>query len=157
MAEWLQWIADGSIATSLRRSTVVYPLLSAAHITSLGMLIGTIMALDLRMLGAFQRFSLPELAQLMPKLAAAGLLSAVVTGALLFSVQPSHYAANSAFQIKLVLIGVGLLNVLLVHRFGDWRAVTQGQQPSVRLRVGAVLSLLIWLAVIVAGRWVAFV
>lgn len=157
MAEWLQWIADGSIATSLRRSTVAYPLLSAAHITSLGVLIGTIMALDLRMLGAFRRFSLPELTQMMPKLAAAGLLSAVVTGALLFSVQPSHYAANSAFQIKLVLIALGLLNVVLVHRLADWRSVIQGQPPSVRLRIGATLSLLTWLAVIVAGRWVAFV
>lgn len=157
MAEWLQWIADSAIATSLRRSTVLYPLLSAAHITSLGVLIGTIMTLDLRMLGALRRSSLAELAQLMPKLAAAGLLSAVLTGALLFSVQPGHYATNTAFQIKLVLLALGLLNVFLVHRLEDWRLVTQGHSPSVRVRLSASCSLLLWLAVIIAGRWVAFV
>ena len=67
----------------------------------------------------------------------------------------SFRACRSA--AKLILIGFGLLNVLLVHRLNDWRQVVQGQPATIRLRFCATTSLLLWLTVIIAGRWVAFV
>jgi hypothetical protein len=149
-------LGDTAIASALRQSTVVYPLVSSIHIFGLGLLIGGVVTLDLRLLGIIRRGTLSELAPLMSRLAAVGLLLAVMTGALLFSVQPGHYLDNRAFLLKLIFISLGLLNVLLVHQLPHWKAVLAGQPAAPILKLTASLSLALWLAVLLSGRWIAF-
>ncbi|WP_111640658.1 DUF6644 family protein [Marinimicrobium alkaliphilum] len=150
-------LGDTTLASALRQSSIAYPLVSSAHIFGIGLLAGGIVILDLRLLGAIRRGSLSELAPLMSLVAAVGLALAIVTGTLLFSVQPAHYLDNSAFLLKQLLISLGLLNTLLVHRLPQWRAVLAGQPAAPLLKLTAVLSLVLWLAVLLAGRWIAFV
>ena len=80
----------------------------------------------------------------------------MLTGLGLFSVRPGEYAANPAFLAKLALIGLGLLNVLVVHLSPGWRATVRGAEPTMVLRVGAAISILIWGGAIIAGRWIGF-
>jgi hypothetical protein len=150
-------LGDTALASALRQSSIAYPLVSSAHILGIGLLAGGVVILDLRLLGAIRRGTLTELVPLMSRLAAVGLTLAIAMGILLFSVQPAHYLDNSAFLLKLPLIGLGLLNVLLVHRLPQWRAVLAGQPVAPILKLTAVLSLMLWLAVLIAGRWIAFV
>ncbi|MDQ2077972.1 DUF6644 family protein [Marinimicrobium sp. ABcell2] len=150
-------LGDTALASALRQSTIAYPLVSSAHILGLGLLIGAVVTLDLRLLGAIRRGTLSELAPLMSRLAAAGLLLALVTGPLLFSVQPAHYLDNRAFLLKVIFISLGLLNVLVVHQLPHWKAVLAGQPVAPILKLNASLSLALWLAVLLSGRWIAFV
>ena len=149
-------LSDSAMAAALRQSDVAYPLTSAAHIVGLGLLIGSVVALDLRLLGVIRRVSLADFAPLLSRLAAVGVLLAVTTGVMLFSVQPNHYLNNSAFLLKLILIALALINVLVVHSLPQWRAIQRGAAASWPLKLSALTSLLLWLAVIVAGRWIAF-
>jgi hypothetical protein len=68
-------------------------------------------------------------------------------------------AANPAFRLKLLLILAGGLNALAFH-LGPFRSVRAWDRDAptpARARLAAVLSLLIWTAVIAAGRLIAYV
>ncbi|MDP2714323.1 DUF6644 family protein [Rheinheimera sp.] len=150
-------LADTALASALRQSDIGYPLVASAHILGLALLVGSIVTLDLRILNIIKRGSLSELAPLLSSVAAGGFMLAILTGVLLFSVQPAHYLGNSAFLLKLALISLALLNVALVHNLACWRAILAGQPATLPLKLSAFISLTLWLAIITAGRWIAFV
>ena len=145
------------MAVALRQSPALYPLANAAHILGIGLLIGAIATLDLRVLGAFRPAPLAVLAPPLVRMAASGLVLALVTGFLLFTVRPAAYAANPAFLAKLGLVAAGLLNVLVLRRGAGWRQALAGGAVGWPVRLAAALSLLVWTGAVLAGRWIAFV
>jgi len=155
--ELLGALAASPLASALRASRVVYPLVNALHILGLGALFGAILALDLRLLGAARSIPAEPLARYLPRVAAAGLGTAVLTGFALFTVQPADYVANRAFLLKVALVGIGAVHALSVHRSGAWRRfVATGGVVETRLLVSAAISLVIWVAAILSGRFIAF-
>ncbi|MFH5926550.1 DUF6644 family protein [Roseomonas xinghualingensis] len=152
----LQLLAEWPVAAALRRSELLYPTVNAAHILSIGMLVGAIFTLDLRVIGAFGRAPLAVLGPPLVQMAAVGVGLALVTGFLLFSVRPSAYATNPAFLIKLGLIAAGLLNVLLLRLGEGWRRALAGGPVTALVRMAAIASMLIWVSAVLAGRWIAF-
>ena len=143
-----------AVAEGLRASQYAYPLVNAAHILALAALFGSILVLDLRLLGLWPSVPVGPLARVLPKVSAVGLALALPTGVALFSVQPFDYLAHPVFPIKLALIALGAANALLLHRAAGWRQMANGVAPRVRL--AALLSLLSWTGAIVAGRLLAF-
>ena len=154
--DWLEPLAATPVARLLITSSTAYLLVNAAHILSIGTLFGAVLALDLRLLGFGQAIPIAPAATFLSRLAGAGLGLAILTGLCLFSVRPLEYAQNPAFLSKLALISLGLLNVLFVHRSTGWKAVASGSSPSVAVQVSATLSILIWIAAVIAGRWIGF-
>lgn len=140
----------------LRRSATLYLLVNAAHIGAIGLLIGSIVPLDLRLLGVLKPTSLALLAPVLARTASLGLALAVLTGATLFTVRPQEYLQNPAFVVKMGLLGAGAINAWLVRRGGAWGQVLQGRRPSSALRCQAAVSLLLWTGCLVAGRWIGF-
>ena len=143
-------------AELLRESRYAYPLVNAAHIMALATLFGSILALDLRLLGLFQSVPAAPLARALPRVGAVGLALALAPGIALFSVQPFDYLAHPVFPVKVALIALGAAHALLVHRSAGWGAVLDGGPVSARLRVSAAFSLVVWSGAILAGRWLAF-
>ena len=144
------------MATALSRSAIAYPLVNAAHILALALLFGAIAVLDLRLLGLFRGSPLDAIARPATRVAASGFGLAAVTGFLLFSTRPLTYAENPAFLLKLGLIGLGLLNVALLHANPKWRLALAGGAVGTSLQASAAGSLLVWAAVVLAGRWIGF-
>jgi hypothetical protein len=150
-------LAASPPATALRASRVVYPVVNALHILGLAALFGAILALDLRLLGVARSIPAQPLARYLPRVAAAGLGAAVLSGLVLFTVQPADYIGNRAFLLKVALVGIGALHAVSVHRSGAWRRFAAGGGAVVkRLRLSAALSLATWVAAILAGRFIAF-
>jgi hypothetical protein len=154
--EWLAPLAETSLARALITSSTVYLLVNAAHILAIGILFGSILALDLALLGLLPTTVLRAVASYLSRLAGIGIGLAAVTGLCLFSVRPMEYAQNPAFLVKLGLIALGILNVAVVHYGAGWRGLLTGKAPSATLRTSAVLSILIWIGAVVAGRWIGF-
>ncbi|WP_342452389.1 DUF2214 domain-containing protein [Pararoseomonas baculiformis] len=153
----MQLLAESPVAAALRRSVILYPLANASHILGIALLVGPILALDLRLLGAFAGAPIGLIGPVLVRVAGIGLALTLLTGALLFSVRPDAYLANPAFQLKLALILAGLANILLLHRAASWRSALAGGGISARVRAGAAASAMIWVAALLAGRWIAFV
>jgi hypothetical protein len=156
LTDWLTALHNWDVAATIRRSIYIYPLVSAGHIFSLTLLIGAIIPADLRMLGLFKGVAAGPFLRLMTAISATGLALAVVTGFLLFSVQPLEYAKNPAFLTKVTLVALGALNALLIRFSGAWRTALATAEISPRVKLAAALSLTIWIAALLAGRTIAF-
>lgn len=155
--EAMQWLSTSPLAAALKGSGTLYLFVNAAHILAIGLVVGAIVPLDLRLLGLFRRFPLSALAPYLSRSAAVGIGFAVLTGICLFSVRPAEYAANPAFLTKLSLLFCGVVNALVIHSSRRWKiAMSDAPVPSL-LRFQALLSLLIWPAALLAGRWIGFV
>ncbi|MGE8686051.1 MAG: DUF6644 family protein [Achromobacter sp.] len=152
----LEQLAAVPPAIWLRRSGTLYLLVNAAHIASIGLLIGAIVPLDLRLLGLLRPGPLTLLAPVLARTASAGLGLAVLTGAMLFSVQPLEYLENRAFLVKMGLLAAGALNAWLVRRGRAWARVLDQGRAGAAMRAQAGASLLLWLGCLVAGRWIGF-
>src|SRR5690606_9565092 len=153
----LEWLAALPPAAMLRRWDTAYLLVNAAHIAAIGLLFGSIAALDLRLLGLMRQMSQAAAAASLPRLAAAGALLAVATGLLLFAVQPRQYVANPAFLVKVAIVAAGIANALWLRHSTHWARLLAGGPVTLRVRTQAAVSLGLWLAAIVAGRWIGFV
>lgn len=149
----LEAVESWAGASWLRESPTAYLFANAGHILGIGLLLGAIVPLDLRLLGFFRRFPLEVLRPFLRRAAATGLTLAALTGLWLFSVKPTEYWDNEAFRWKLVLLTLALANILIEHR-----ATKQPDRAGIpaATRVTAGVSLGLWLAVLVAGRWIGF-
>ncbi len=147
---------ETALARALRGSGDLYAALNAAHILGFALLIGSILPLDLRLAGGFRRVSAAVLLTVLRPVAMVGLAAAVVTGAMLFTVNPADYLANPAFRLKMLLLLAALANVIVIDRSPALRRVARGNDPSALLRIGAAISACLWVAMLFAGRWIGF-
>lgn len=140
----------------LREELWAYPAVSGLHVLGIGLLLGSIVALDARLLGLRREIPIQHVARAVWPFSVAGVALAILTGVLLFLVQPVDYLVNPAFLWKFVLLMLALVNVALFH--ASFPGVLAGYRPVTRaVRVVAGVSLLLWLAVLIAGRLIAFV
>ncbi len=156
MKEILQGIGQWWGATALRESGTAYLFVNATHILGIGLLVGAILPLDLRLVGVLRGPPLALLGPFLSRASAVGLGLAMTTGMWLFSVNPLDYIENQAFLYKMGLLGLALINVISQHASVDYRLALQGGAIHVRVRVFALLSACLWLAILVAGRWIGF-
>jgi hypothetical protein len=152
----LQALSESSIAATLRGSMVLYAIINAAHIIAIGLVVGSLATLDLRLLGLFRSYPVGVLGPPLSRMAATGVALALITGFLLFSVRPTQYVQNPAFLTKIALVLLGILNALVLHFGTQWKHVLRANAITWRVRLAAVLSLLIWISAILAGRWIGF-
>jgi hypothetical protein len=152
----LEWLTGSPVAQALTASPTLYIFANAAHILSIGLLIGSIVPLDLRILGLFRRTSLQVLGPFLSGAAMVGVSLAISTGLVLFTVKADEYALNPAFLTKMGLLAAGLTNAALLHGVAPWaRAPQSGEAPlSIKFMAGA--SLAIWISALIAGRWIGF-
>ena len=140
----------------MRSSPALYPAVEILHIIGFVVLVGSILALDLRLLGLGRAIAIPPMAQLLLPLSRAGFLLAISMGFLLFSADASHVVRNPAFQVKLPLIALALITVAIAHA-GPWRRVALwGTEAPGSAKIMALASLLLWLGVVCAGRLIAY-
>ncbi len=153
----LDWLETWPGAVLLQRSGTAYLLVNAAHILGVGLLVGAILPLDLRLLGFFRGVPLAVVGPFLSRAAAAGLALAIAMGLWLFTVKPAEYLGNEAFLWKLALLAAALLNIVVLHRSTGFARALRDGEPGVGVRLAAFCSVVLWLAVLVAGRWVGFV
>lgn len=146
-------IAGTAFAEWAMSSPLAYPVANTAHVLALVMLLGGIGLVDLRVLGLFRRLPIEPLAAALVPIAASGLLILAATGSVMFAADAKTLAESGTFRLKLVLIALALANVALFRwRFGR----VMPRQPSAGAKALAVLSLLLWIAIAVAGRLIAY-
>jgi hypothetical protein len=140
----------------MRGSTWAYPIVNLVHLLGLTLLIGPILLLDLRLLGAGRRVALPDVSSALTPWAVAGLLLLISSGALMFSADASTLVRDSLLQFKLCCIAFGLANALAFRRLWTSRLPSWDLQPPIIGRLQAGLSLTLWLAAGTLGRLLAY-
>ena len=127
-----------------------YPVLEALHIIGIGLLLGNLVLLELRVFGRGAALPVEALARLSLGIALAGFTLAAASGLLMFATQPSELLANRSFVLKMLLLVAAGCNAAWFH----------GRRSLARLdglaRVQMLLSTAIWVAVVFCGRWIAY-
>lgn len=150
------WLSQSIVADALKTSPTLYILANAAHILSIGILVGAIIPLDLRILGFFRAVPLHVLGPFLSYIAMVGAVMAIGTGTILFTVNASEYVQNPAFLAKIGLLVIGISNALLLRFASAWRVALITGKVTLPIKLSAVLSMTSWLAAILAGRWIGF-
>lgn len=159
MEEFLKWLAATGLATDIRNSLYVFPLLESTHVLGLALVIGTIAVIDLRLLGLasanrpFQRMASDIL-----KWTWAAFALTAVTGLLMFTTNAVVYYHNFYFRTKMVLLVLAGAN-MLVFELTAGRTIHKWENAPSAPPVGkavAAVSLAIWIGMIFMGRLIGF-
>lgn len=154
-----QILYDSPIGTAIRESDNAFSVIESVHVLSITLLVGTIVLLDLRMLGLILReIRVSRIARAVLPLTWTGFGFMLTSGFLLFWAEAARNYLNPAFRVKMILLILVGLNPLIFHttvyrRVAEWE--TEHQSPW-RARAAACASLLLWGGVIVAGRAIAY-
>lgn len=153
MEDFLATLEATGPAQYLRTSRWAYAALSGTHILGIALLVGAAVSLNLRLLGFWPTTSLSGLARILAPVAATGLLVAIVTGAFLFSVRATEYAGVGFLRVKVVLVALGIVSALLIHRAYGLALENASQERRTR---HALISTACWLGALACGRLIAF-
>ncbi len=155
----IAYFEDSGLAESIRENDVLFPLIESAHVVAICLVVGSILVLDLRLLG------LASIHRPVSRLTAAVLpvtwgafAVAATSGFLLFISNATKYLENGYFVAKILLICAAGVNMIIFHGISakDLPQWEKEPMPPLRARLAGVLSILLWIAVVACGRWLGF-
>lgn len=135
---------------ALRANAWAYPALESFHIVGIALLLGNLVALEIRVFGGAAALPVEALARLSLRIAAIGFALAAVTGLLMFATQPAELLVNRSFLVKMGLLGLAGCNAGWFHARGSLRKL------DTTARIQMLVSTAIWLGVVFCGRWIAY-
>ena len=155
---WLLALQDSALGQAMRQSLLLYPVVEIVHLLSIATLVGSILALDLRLMGARRLLPASGMARHLLPMSIVGFCGAVLSGSMLFTTEAASLYFNPAFRLKLILIALAGLNAALFH-LGPWRGVATwdtGVRPPPTARIGGAVSMGLWIGVLCCGRLIAY-
>jgi hypothetical protein len=158
LLEFARWLNNTGISVYLRESDWPFPIIESVHILALGFSVGTIMWVDLRLMGwTMRKEPVADVVRQLEPWAIPGFIAMFISGFLLLLAEPLKCYTNFTFQFKALFIILAALNVMYFHKklarnMDTW---DHDGQPWRAKMVGAI-SLCLWLAIVILGRWFAY-
>jgi hypothetical protein len=159
LLRFVEWLAETSWSIALHESLYVYPLVESTHVLTLTLFVGLTVMLDLRLLGlTMRRVPVSEVTARLVPWAKLGFVVMVITGLLLFYAIPVRTYQSIFFRVKVAMLMLAGLNVWLFHSRVARHVDQWDLAPvtPVAARVVAVVSLILWAGIVVAGRMIAY-
>ena len=154
-----EWLQQNSTGTAIRESQWVFPIIEATHLMSLAASVGTIVFVDLRLIGAgMRRQPVTDVIEQLQPWTLGGFAMMFLTGGLLFWSEPLKCYHSGFFNAKLILLALLGINALVFHanvyrRVAAWNKAADVPLPA---RLAGYVSLTLWMSVIVLGRGIAY-
>jgi hypothetical protein len=160
LTDALAWLQSSALGEFMRSSGPwTYPVVNVIHILGVATLFGAVLILDLRLLGAWRRPSLPPITTVAGPLAMAGFAVAASSGVFLLASNALEYEDNPFLLIKFSAIGLGFANAVALRRTTAWRAHASRELSGSESRTLALMggvSIVSWLTAITAGRLIGY-
>lgn len=153
------WLAATPLSVIIGTTRWVVPVVQTIHILAIAVVLSSVLMIELRVLElAGQSQAMTQTSRRFVPWLSGGLVVLAATGALLIVSEPERSLINIAFWTKMGLLALAIAGTLGIQRT-RWRKAAL-QEPSSRAsapaRAGAVLILVLWWAIAVAGRWIAY-
>jgi len=156
---WAEWLEETPLAYFIQGDLYAFPLLEVLHVVSIALVVGTIFIVDLRLLNwCSKSYQVTRLLRAMLPLTLGAFGFAAVTGFLMFSSQPTRYLETPVFLLKMGLLLLAAVNMAIFHVWtqrGIAQWDTEGAVP-LSARTAGLISMVLWVAILVAGRFVGF-
>jgi hypothetical protein len=151
-------LQDLGLPTQIRESDWLFPTIETVHVFAVVLVVGTIMTVDLRLLGVAnkERPYSQVAAEMLPWTWTAFAIAALA-GMLMFSSKALTYYGDIPFRLKMVCLLLAGINMVMFHWLGTRRLDTwdRGRPPRAAKFAGGA-SLLLWTTIVAAGRWIGF-
>jgi len=152
---FFQWCYQTAIGEAIRDSTWLFPLIEAFHLLGLGLTVGAVLIVDLRLLGVgLIKQPVAQLSSDAQPWLLGGLTLMFASGIPLFLSEAEKCYYSFPFWVKMTSLAL-----VLVFTFTVRRRVTRTGPPPDRLPLGrltALISLGLWFGVAWGGRWIGF-
>jgi hypothetical protein len=153
----IEWLSTSAFNGWIMGNEWVWPMAETLHFFGLSLLLGSLLLIDMRMIGWFRKIDIQAAHTLLP-LVFLGFGINLTTGILFYIGDPQRYTINIAFQVKMLLVVLAGLNALLyywkidpvMHSWGP-----HDDTPALAKVVGAA-SLIFWFGVLMAGRLIPY-
>ena len=150
---FVQWLDNTPLSDALRAAPWRFPLVEIFHLVGLVVWFGSVLVVDLRLLGVMlQREPAAEVAEDLAPIAWAALAVQFVSGPMMFMATAVKTSEKLSWRIKLSLLAVALLYHFTVHR--KVISAREGDVSAIRRRAVAGMSLALWTGVALAGLWI---
>ena len=159
LLEFFEWLAATPTSTAVRESHYLYLAALATHVLTLTVFLGTAIIVDLRLLGlVMTRLSVSQILSRLLPWTTGGFVVMAASGSLMFYASPADKFVNLFFRAKMVMLVLAGLAVWIffrtVHRnIGGW---DNDPVPPMAARLAGGLTLLLWVAILVAGRMIPY-
>jgi hypothetical protein len=156
-ADFIAYFENSALADNIRENDLLFPVIESVHVLAICLVVGSILVVDLRLLGLASTRWPVSTRSILP-LTWAAFVVAVASGGLMFISNATKYLGNGFFVAKMILIGVAGLNMLVFHFVGarDLPKWDNESRPPFSARLAGGLSLLLWVGVVACGRWIGF-
>jgi uncharacterized membrane protein len=145
-----------SIAGFVNTTNWAWPTAESLQFIGLVMLMGTVLIVNLRMLGVAKNISFAAVHRLLPW-GVLGFVLNVLTGIVFFVTVPDQYTQNIALEYKMALTMIAGANVLYFTVFDEAWAIEAGGDAPARGKFMAGLTILLWIGIIWLGRMMPFI
>ena len=150
---------EGSgVGRMMRESLWAYSAVETIHIIGLAIVYGSIVIVDLRLIGISHTLSAAKLARFALPWTVGAFLVVMLSGSLMFTAHADDFLTNRVFLLKMGLILAAGINAGVLHT-GAFRQVHRwdtGILPPAQVRLAAALSIVLWTCVIACGRLLAY-
>ena len=153
------YVSELENSIALRESQYVWAWLLVAHIIAMCLFAGTVIMMDLRLLGVGNmQTAFSQVQRRLFPWQIAGLVFAAVTGAAIVFADPMKYYANIIFWTKMVTMALAALNAMAFHFITEYTLVDWDAKisPPFGAKLAGGLSIVMWANVIVAGRLIPY-
>jgi len=159
LSEFISYFEDSALADNIRENDLLFPLIESVHVVSICLVVGSILVIDLRLLGlASLNRPVGRITNAILPLTWSAFAVAAASGLLLFISNATKYLENGYFLAKVLLICAAGLNMVVFHGISAKDLPRWENEAALPLpaRLAGGLSILLWVAVVACGRWIGF-
>jgi hypothetical protein len=159
LKDLISYLENSGLADSIRENDLLFPLIESVHVLSICLVVGSILAVDLRLLGlASIHQPVSRVTRGILPLTWCAFVVAVASSGLLFISNATKYLGNGYFVAKMLVISAAGLNMAVFYAISAkdlprWENETRLPLPA---RLAGGLSILLWVLVVACGRWIGF-
>jgi hypothetical protein len=149
---FFEWCEATFVGQTIRESLWLFPVIESVHLVAFATLGGTVLFLNLRLLGLlFRAQPVPRLAEAVAPWQRGSLALALATGSLLFLSEPMKLYYSDPFWIK-----ISCLALVVVFDFTVRSRVARGRSSGFGAKLAGLVSIVLWSGVAWGGRWIGF-
>ncbi len=159
LATICQAIQDTQFFTAIRESGLPYPVILSTHLASIGLFGGMILMTDLRILGlAMKSTPVADVVEQFRLWKRIGFVIMVSCGIMLGGAKLTQYYDNPYFQLKMLMLLLVIVHGFVFRKdvYGNPAALDKAPVMPGKAKLAAVLSLVLWIGILSAGRWIAY-
>ena len=160
VAKFSDWLSMTPVSLVLQTVEWIIPAVQSVHILAIAIVMSSVIILDLRLMGLMGHSqSISGLTRRFLPWVWSSLVVLLLTGIVLITAEPRRDLLNGVFQTKMALLAVAIVVTAVFQEIVRRNMEFWDLSPQRRAAAWAtaVVSLLVWSAIVGCGRWIAYV